>query len=115
VFPFLRCCERAKIQDRRISEEKVFKEYHRDMFREVLERSGLRITNDRPPGRRDLMSLRHSYICWRLKDAVPVYDIAANCRTSVAMIQEHYAKWMSPAQSNVDQSQYTKLSNVEDD
>jgi integrase len=115
VFPFLRCCERAKIQDRRISEEKVFKEYHRDMFREVLERSGLRITNDRPPRRRDLMSLRHSYICWRLKDAVPVYDIAANCRTSVAMIQEHYAKWMSPAQSTSINRSTTKLSNVEDD
>jgi hypothetical protein len=45
------------------------------------------------------MSLRHTYICFRLLQGVPVYDIAANCRTSVEMIQNHYARWLSPAQS----------------
>jgi hypothetical protein len=24
------------------------------------------------------------------------YEVANNCRTSVQMIQEHYAKWLSP-------------------
>lgn len=78
------------------SDEPLFLAHHRDMFRELLVRSGLRMTAHRPPRRRDLMSLRHTYICHRLLAGASVYDIAANCRTSVTMIEQHYARWLAP-------------------
>jgi integrase len=78
------------------SDQKLFLAYHRDMFRELLIRISLRHTAHRPPRKRDLMSLRHTYICHRLLAGASVYDIAANCRTSVTMIEEHYARWLAP-------------------
>ncbi|MDE8347016.1 MAG: hypothetical protein POH28_12725, partial [Acidocella sp.] len=36
-------------------------------------------------------SLRHTYICLRLMEGADIYQIAKNCRTSVEMIEKHYA------------------------
>ena len=83
------------------SEEKVFLHHHRDMFNSVLEECKLKFTKDVPIRKRDLMSLRHTYICNRLMDGAGVWDIAANCRTSVAMIENHYARWLGPEKSNI--------------
>jgi integrase len=41
--------------------------------------------------RRTAYSLRHSYICFRLMEGADIYQIAKNCRTSVEMIEKHYA------------------------
>jgi hypothetical protein len=30
-----------------------------------------------------------------------IWDIAANCRTSVAMIENHYARWLNPILANI--------------
>lgn len=116
VRPFERCWQRRGLTKEtwQVSTERVFKEYHRDMFRELLESAKLRFTNDQPPRTRDLMSLRHTYICFRLLQGVPIYDLAANCRTSVAMIQEHYAKWLSPALSTSINRSAKALYNVTD-
>jgi len=38
----------------------------------------------------------HQYITSQLAGA-SVYDIAANCRTSVMMIEQHYARWLAPS------------------
>jgi integrase len=101
VRPFLRCLERHGLTRTAYqqSTESLFKAYHRDMFKEILTQTNLRFTNDRPPRRRDLMSLRHTYICFRLLEGVDVHAIAANCRTSVAMIENHYARYLSPSLS----------------
>ncbi|CAN7699684.1 hypothetical protein [Neorhizobium sp. LjRoot104] len=37
------------------------------------------------------VSLRHTYICLRLLEGADIYQIAKNCRTSVEMIEKHYA------------------------
>ena len=37
------------------------------------------------------MALRHSYICFRLLEGADIYQVAKNCRTSVEMIEKHYA------------------------
>ena len=66
------------------------------MFNAVLETAGLKWTNEQPPRKRDLTVLRHTYISFRLLYGANPYEIANNCRTSVQMIQEHYAKWLSP-------------------
>lgn len=58
-------------------------------FNQVLEELGLKF--DREGNRRTLYSLRHSYISFRLLEGADIYQIAKNCRTSVEMIEKHYA------------------------
>ena len=79
----------AKAKD---STEKLFLVHHRTMFNKILEKTNLKKTKTTPPTKRDFVSLRSTYICFRLLRGAPIYEIANNCRTSVAMIQEHYAK-----------------------
>lgn len=79
----------AKAKD---STEKLFDVHHRVMFNTVLKKTKLKLTRTNPPTKRDFVSLRATYICFRLLNGAPIYEIANNCRTSVAMIQEHYAK-----------------------
>jgi integrase len=101
VVSFYRCMARhgLTLTDYKSSDANVFKEYHRDMFRQVLRDAKLYTTNDRPPRKRDLMSCRHTYICFRLLAGVPVYEIAINCRTSVVMVENHYARHLSTLNS----------------
>ena len=46
---------------------------------------------DRNDKARTAYSLRHSYICFRLLEGADIYQVAKNCRTSVEMIEKHYA------------------------
>ena len=69
------------------------------MFNDILEEIGLKHTDGRPPVKRDFISLRHTYISFRLLDGAPIYDIANNCRTSVEVIEQHYARWLKPSMS----------------
>src|ERR1700688_2903100 len=62
---------------------------HIKLFHGVLDRSGLKL--DRDGNRRTAYSLRHTYICMRLMEGADIYQIAKNCRTSVEMIEKHYA------------------------
>jgi len=52
--------------------------------------------------------LRNTYICFRLLNGVPIYDVAKNTRTSVVMIERHYSKYLdvknSPTINRVDYS-----------
>ena len=59
------------------------------MFQNILDREGLR--KDRDGKNRTSYSLRHTYICMRLLEGADIYQIAKNCRTSVEMIEKHYA------------------------
>ena len=88
--------KRRGISNPEKSEELLFQAYHRDMFRVVLEKADLRFTKDRPPRKRDLTVCRHTYISFRLVNGANAFEVANNCRTSTAMIQEHYARWLSP-------------------
>jgi integrase len=49
------------------------------------------LKTDREGRPRTFYSLRHTYICMRLLAGANAYELAKNCRTSVEMIQEHYA------------------------
>jgi hypothetical protein len=84
------------------------------MFNAVLKAIKLKDTADRPPRKRDLMSLRHTYICMRLLNGVGVYEIANNCRTSVTMIENHYARWLSSVQSDVNKTKLRKFGSEEE-
>lgn len=69
--------------------EKVFPVNHVRMFNTVLAEEDLKITRDGK--RRTTYSLRHTYISLRLMEGADIYQVAKNCRTSVEMIEKHYA------------------------
>ncbi len=94
VDAFLRIVKRRglTLAQAKESTEKLFLVHHRVMFNNILKEKKLKMTNTNPPTKRDFVSLRSTYICFRLLHGAPIYEIANNCRTSVKMIQDHYAK-----------------------
>ncbi|MEI8286787.1 MAG: site-specific integrase [Actinomycetes bacterium] len=67
----------------------IFPGSYLKLFNKILDRTGLKFDRDENP--RTMYSLRHSYICFRLSEGADLYNIAKNCRTSVEVIQKHYA------------------------
>ena len=68
---------------------RVFPTFNRDAFNKILDEQNLKF--DRDGKRRTAYSLRHTYISTRLIEGASIHMIANNCRTSVQMIEEHYA------------------------
>lgn len=93
---YRRIITRRQIDHPAKSRELLFLAHHRDMFNAILDKAGLKFTNTEPKRKRDFVSLRHTYIASRLLHGVSVYDVARNCRTSVAMIENHYTRYLSP-------------------
>lgn len=85
VRPFERMRERNQPEPT----DRLFPVDHKKQFNRILEKAGLKF--DREGNRRTLYSLRHSYISFRLLEGADIYQIAKNCRTSVEMIEKHYA------------------------
>jgi len=69
--------------------DKVFPGNHIKLFNRILHAEKLKF--DRDGKAHTFYSLRHYYICQRLMEGADVYQLAKNCRTSVEMIQKHYA------------------------
>ncbi|MEM7670854.1 MAG: site-specific integrase [Pseudomonadota bacterium] len=69
--------------------DKLFPSDFKRIFNRVLTENNLK--EDRAGKGRTAYSLRHSYICFRLLEGADIYQIAKNCRTSVEMIEKHYA------------------------
>lgn len=67
----------------------------RDLINSILDELDLKF--DRDGNRRTAYSLRHTYICLRLTEGADIYQIAKNCRTSVEMIERHYATHIKTA------------------
>jgi len=85
VHPF----ERLKSRNNPNSTDLVFPQDHKKQFNRAL--SDCELKFDREGNRRSAYSLRHTYICLRLLEGADIYQIAKNCRTSVEMIEKHYA------------------------
>ncbi len=85
VRPFERMVERNQPEPT----NRLFPVDHKKQFNRILDEQGLK--TDRQGNRRTLYSLRHSYISFRLLEGADIYQIAKNCRTSVEMIEKHYA------------------------
>jgi integrase len=85
VFPFERLVERNKPKPTDL----VFPQDHKKQFNGALAKCELKF--DHEGNRRSAYSLRHTYICLRLLEGADIYQIAKNCRTSVEMIEKHYA------------------------
>lgn len=69
--------------------DKLFPNEFKKMFNGLLADNQLKF--DRHGKARTAYSLRHSYICFRLLEGADIYQVAKNCRTSVEMIEKHYA------------------------
>lgn len=67
----------------------LFPNEFKKMFNGLLADNKLK--HDRHGKARTAYSLRHSYICFRLLEGADIYQVAKNCRTSVEMIERHYA------------------------
>lgn len=102
VYPFQQLVKRRRAElveqfpgedaasiDKRLATTRLFRPFNREMFNKILEEEGLRI--DRDGKKRTAYSLRHTYISMRLMEGASIHMIANNCRTSVQMIEEHYA------------------------
>lgn len=76
-------------------QNQVFPGGRRDLINNVLDELELKF--DRDGNRRTAYSLRHTYICLRLTEGADIYQIAKNCRTSVEMIERHYATHIKTA------------------
>ena len=91
VLPF----KRLKERDNPYPTDKVFPANHKKAFNKIL--NELDLKTDRDGQRRTAYSLRHTYICFRLMEGADIYQIAKNCRTSVEMIEKHYASHIQNA------------------
>lgn len=102
VFPFKRLVARRRAEltalfpddtaeqiEKKLATAKLFRPFNRNLFNTILEEEGLR--TDRDGKLRTAYSLRHTYISMRLMEGASIHMIANNCRTSVQMIEEHYA------------------------
>ncbi|MCB0712121.1 MAG: site-specific integrase [Ignavibacteriae bacterium] len=69
--------------------DRLFPNEFKKMFNGILTDNKLKF--DRNGKARTAYSLRHSYICFRLLEGADIYQVAKNCRTSVEMIEKHYA------------------------
>ena len=67
----------------------VFGKVQRELLNTILDE--LNLKHDRQGNERTAYSLRHTYISMRLMEGADIYQIAKNCRTSVEMIEKHYA------------------------
>ncbi len=85
VLPFKRLRARGKLN----GTDPLFSNSVATRFNALLGELGLK--TDRDGNRRSVYSLRHSYISFRLMEGANIYEIAKNCRTSVEMIENHYA------------------------
>lgn len=85
VHPFERLVARNKPKPTDL----VFPQDHKKQFNRALDDCDLK--TDREGNKRSAYSLRHTYICLRLLEGADIYQIAKNCRTSVEMIEKHYA------------------------
>jgi len=71
--------------------DKVFPGNHIKLFNRILKDEKVNLKFDRDGKAHTFYSLRHYYICQRLMEGADIYALAKNCRTSVEMIQKHYA------------------------
>ena len=69
--------------------DSVFGPVQRELMNAILDE--LQMKKDREGNARTAYSLRHTYICFRLLEGANIYQLAKNCRTSVEMIEKHYA------------------------
>jgi integrase len=113
VLPFQRLRKRKQLKPTDL----VFGKTQRQLLNSILKELDLK--KDREGKPRSAYSLRHTYISMRLMEGADIYQIAKNCRTSVEMIEEYYAKhiknMLDAAAINVLKPKKSKRKSLEND
>ncbi len=104
---FRRVIKRRGISNHNTCGKKLFPIYRREAFKRILKENNL--YQDAYGRRRDFTSLRHTYICFRLAQGATIYDVARNTRTSIQMIDKHYAKMQPTSAKLVNKTDWGKL------
>ena len=111
VLPFQRLMKRGGDKPTNL----IFGKVQRKSLNTIL--NSLELKKDRDGNARTAYSLRHTYICLRLMEGADIYQIAKNCRTSVEMIEKHYAvhlkNTLDAAAINVRKTKPTKKTKTE--
>lgn len=92
VRAYRRLLERHKVANNGniVATAKLFPLNHQALFNRILIEQDLKTDRDNRP--RSAYSLRHTYISIRLMHGANIFQLAMNCRTSVAMIEKYYAR-----------------------
>jgi integrase len=61
----------------------------REGFNSLLKAANAELDSDKK--KHSIYCLRHFYITEKLRDGIPIYEIASNCGTSVSMIEKYYS------------------------
>ncbi|MBY0249510.1 MAG: phage integrase SAM-like domain-containing protein [Nitrospiraceae bacterium] len=93
MFGAVRVVERIDKRRHLGPEDKLFPTHNVRQFVALLNAAELRY--DSEENRRDLKSLRHTFIMFRLLEGVDVFLLATNCGTSVKIISQHYGKHLT--------------------
>ena len=96
---FQRIVARRGVIKPRTSDELVFVKHQTAAFRKLLRDAGLYA--DAYGRKRDFVSLRATYICFRLASGVSLFDVAQNTRTSAVIIQQRYASALAPSRERM--------------
>lgn len=93
MFGAVRVVERIDKRRSPSPNDKLFPNHNPRQFVALLNEAGLRYNEDGQ--RRDLKSLRHTFIMFRILEGVDVFLISTNCGTSVKIISQHYGKHLT--------------------
>jgi integrase len=93
MFGAVRVIERIDKSRSPGPDDKLFPNHNPKQFVALLNEAGLRYNQEGQ--RRDLKSLRHTFIMFRILEDVDVFLLANNCGTSVKIISQHYGKHLT--------------------
>ena len=93
MFGAVRVVERIDKRRHLVPDDRLFPTHNTKQFVALLEEADLRY--DSEERRRDLKSLRHTFIMFRILEGVDVFLLATNCGTSVKIISQHYGKHLT--------------------
>jgi len=93
MFGAVRVVERIDKRRHPGPEDRLFPTHNTKQFVALLDEADLRYDSERQ--RRDLKSLRHTFIMFRILENVDVLTPARNCGTSIKIIEQHYAKHLT--------------------
>lgn len=93
MFGAVRVVERIDKKRSPTPDDKLFPTHNPKQFVALLNEAELRYNDEGQ--RRDLKSLRHTFIMFRLLEGVDIFLLATNCGTSVKIISQHYGKHLT--------------------
>tara|TARA_B100000686_G_scaffold305896_1_gene344810 strand:- start:2 stop:1114 length:1113 start_codon:yes stop_codon:yes gene_type:complete len=100
----VRAFERLKIRNEPKPDDLLFPQHHKDGLNNLLRETGLK--TDTLGNVRNARSFRSTYIMFRLRWGTRIKDVATNCGNSSVIIDNYYAKYITPKDMKERLSEY---------